>query len=52
MRNNEKQERTTPNPLWCDACDGRGYRVQDAEWEPIAIECPFCKTKRETQLRH
>ena len=48
VRQMEKKPRMIPNPLWCDACEGRGYRVQDSEWEPIAIQCPFCKTQRET----
>jgi hypothetical protein len=25
-----------PNPLYCERCDGYGYRVIDAEWEPRA----------------
>jgi hypothetical protein len=43
----EPQPRTIPNPLWCEACQGRGYVVGDAEWEPFAMQCLFCKTKRE-----
>lgn len=38
----EKQPRMIPNPLWCDRCEGRGYLVADAEWEPYAVQCPDC----------
>jgi hypothetical protein len=27
----------------CPICLGRGYVIQDAEWEPIAVACPRCK---------
>jgi hypothetical protein len=41
-----KQPKTIPNPLYCDRCQGRGYLVVDAEWEPIAVECPDCAIAR------
>jgi hypothetical protein len=42
-----------PNPLYCERCEGRGYLVGDAEWEPYAVRCPDCALrpggeKRET----
>ena len=42
----EKQPRMVPNPLWCDRCEGRGYLVADAEWEPYAVQCDECKDRR------
>jgi hypothetical protein len=35
-----------PNPLYCERCDGYGYRVIDAEWEPYAVQCPDCAGRR------
>jgi hypothetical protein len=35
-----------PNPLYCDKCDGRGYLVADAEWEPYAVQCDACAGRR------
>jgi hypothetical protein len=46
MTNNEKQPRLIPNPLWCDRCEGRGYLVGDAEWEPYAVQCQCCEDRR------
>jgi len=40
------QPRMIPNPLWCEACQGRGYLVADAEWEPYAVQCDDCKDRR------
>ena len=34
------------NPLYCDRCDGRGYLVADAEWQPYAVQCPECADRR------
>ena len=42
----EKQPRMIPNPLWCETCEGRGYLVADAEWEPYAVQCDDCKDRR------
>jgi excinuclease UvrABC ATPase subunit len=42
----EKQPRMIPNPLWCETCEGRGYLVADAEWEPYAVQCGACKDRR------
>lgn len=42
----EKQPRMIPNPLYCDSCEGRGYLVADAEWEPYAIQCPDCADRK------
>lgn len=39
----EAQPKTIPNPLYCEKCEGRGYLVADAEWEPIAVQCDACK---------
>jgi hypothetical protein len=38
-----------PNPLYCERCEGRGYSVDDVEWEAYAVRCPDCE-KRETDL--
>lgn len=38
----KKQPKMIPNPLWCGRCEGRGYLVTDAEWEPYAVQCPDC----------
>lgn len=35
----EKQPKMIPNPLYCEKCEGRGYLVGDAEWEPYAVQC-------------
>lgn len=35
-----------PNPLYCEKCDGRGYLVADAEWEPYAVQCDACADRR------
>lgn len=43
------QPRMIPNPLYCERCEGRGYLVTDAEWEPYAVQCPNCKHKRAPQ---
>jgi hypothetical protein len=42
----KQQSRFIPNPLWCAECDGRGYLVADAEWEPHAVQCQVCKDRR------
>jgi hypothetical protein len=42
----QQQPKTIPNPLWCDRCEGRGYLVADAEWEPYAVQCPACADRR------
>jgi hypothetical protein len=42
----ERQPRMIPNPLWCETCEGRGYLVADAEWEPYAVRCPDCRPAR------
>ena len=42
----DEQPRMIPNPLWCETCDGRGYLVGDAEWEPYAVQCHDCKDRR------
>ena len=42
----DQQPRMIPNPLWCETCDGRGYLVGDAEWEPYAVQCHDCKDRR------
>lgn len=42
----ERQPRMVENPLWCARCDGFGYLVCDAEWEPYAIQCGDCKDRR------
>lgn len=34
------------NPLYCERCEGRGYLVADADWEPYAVECDDCKDRR------
>jgi len=41
-----KQPKMIPNPLWCERCDGRGYLVADAEWEPYAVQCSACADRR------
>jgi len=41
-----KQPKMIPNPLYCDRCEGRGYLVGDAEWEPYAVQCHACKDCR------
>ena len=46
MRKNAPIPRMIPNPLWCDTCEGRGYVVMDAEWEPYAVQCPHCADRR------
>jgi hypothetical protein len=38
----DSQPRTIPNPLWCEQCEGRGYVIHDAEWEPYAVRCSSC----------
>ena len=43
-----QQPRTIPNPLWCDKCEGRGYLMADAEWEPYAVQCGECADRRAT----
>jgi len=43
---NASQPKTIPNPLYCDRCDGRGYVVYDAEWDPYAVQCDACKDRR------
>lgn len=40
------QAKMIPNPLYCDRCEGRGYLVADAEWEPYAVQCDACKDRR------
>lgn len=40
------QPRMIPNPLYCETCEGRGYVVADAEWEPYAVQCPDCADRR------
>lgn len=42
----DAQPKTIPNPLYCDRCEGRGYLVADAEWEPYAVQCDECKGRR------
>lgn len=42
----ERESRMITNPLWCDQCDGRGYLVGDAEWDPYAVQCEACKDRR------
>lgn len=46
QRASNAQPRMIPNPLYCERCDGRGYLVADAEWEPCAIQCPDCAARR------
>jgi hypothetical protein len=46
MTMTERQPRMIPNPLYCERCDGYGYRVIDAEWEPYAVQCPDCAGRR------
>lgn len=41
----DRQPRTISN-FYCERCDGRGYLVADAEWEPYAVQCPACKNRR------
>lgn len=36
-----------PNPLYCETCEGRGYLVADAEWEPYAVRCHDCGERRQ-----
>lgn len=43
----QRQPKTIENPLWCDQCDGLGYFVMDAEWQPYAVQCPACKGRRD-----
>jgi hypothetical protein len=42
----DQQPRMIPNPLWCDRCEGCGYLVVDAEWEPYAVQCRECADRR------
>ncbi|MES2694178.1 MAG: hypothetical protein V4773_11950 [Verrucomicrobiota bacterium] len=42
----DKQPKMIPNPLYCNRCEGRGYLVADAEWEPYAVQCDACKDRR------
>ena len=42
----QRQPQTIPNPLYCERCEGRGYLVADAEWEPIAVQCHDCMDRR------
>jgi hypothetical protein len=42
----DKQPKMIPNPLYCARCEGYGYLVCDAEWEPIAVQCGDCAHKR------
>ena len=42
----DAQPKMIPNPLYCDRCEGRGYLVADAEWEPYAVQCDECKDRR------
>lgn len=42
----ERQPRMIPNPTYCERCDGLGYLVGDAEWEPYAVQCPACADRR------
>jgi hypothetical protein len=30
----------------CERCEGRGYLVADAEWEPYAVQCPTCSVSQ------
>lgn len=41
-----RQPKMIPNPLYCERCEGRGYLVADADWEPYAVECDDCKDRR------
>lgn len=45
-KDTRQQPRTIPNPSWCERCEGRGYLVVDAEWEPYAVQCPECADRR------
>lgn len=45
-RDMKQEPKTLPNPLYCERCDGRGYLVADAEWEPYAVQCDACKDRR------
>jgi hypothetical protein len=46
-----RQPKMIPNPMYCDKCDGRGYLVGDAEWEPYAVQCDACKDRRAINMR-
>jgi excinuclease UvrABC ATPase subunit len=46
LKRGEKQPRMIQNPLYCERCEGRGYLVGDAEWEPYAVQCDECKDRR------
>ena len=37
----------------CKTCGGRGYVVEDAEYEPVAVRCPDCKAAnlRDAQVK-
>ena len=48
----EQQPRMIHNPLYCERCDGRGYLVTDAEWEPYAVQCPACADRRSAARAH
>lgn len=34
------------HPKKCTTCNGRGYVVEDSEWEPVAVKCPTCSLSR------
>ena len=42
----DAQPKMIPNPLYCETCEGRGYVVYDAEWEPYAVRCPTCDERQ------
>ena len=48
----EREPRMIPNPLYCERCDGLGYLVMDAEWEPYAVQCSDCADRRNAARTH
>jgi DnaJ-class molecular chaperone len=48
MKPDKREPRMISNPRYCERCEGRGYLVEDAEWEPIAVQCPDCKDRRKS----
>jgi hypothetical protein len=39
-----------PNPLYCAKCEGFGYLVCDAEWDPYAVQCGDCADRRPARI--
>lgn len=50
MKRGQKQPKMIPNPFYCERCEGRGFLVLDAEWEPYPVRCPDCEKREATSF--